>query len=113
VSSKAHTLPLDALLSKDITIRGFNLNRYLSHATPAEKTALITSALGIASKLLLAVEPFGDFNFALKRSLGQSAAPRISERFCGIAPKCSIFLFLSHSPGVGVLVRCFLRHNCI
>jgi hypothetical protein len=44
--------------------------RYLAGASAGERSALLSAALNIASKLLLAVEPFGDFSYALKRSQG-------------------------------------------
>ena len=46
--------------------------RYFAEASPADRSKLLASALSIASKLLLAVEPFADFAHALKRSQGES-----------------------------------------
>jgi hypothetical protein len=42
---------------------------YLSDASPAARDALVTEALALAKKSLLAVESFSDFEIALKRSL--------------------------------------------
>ncbi len=71
VSSKPQYLPLAPLITKDITIRGFNLQRYFAEAAPADRAATVNAALKIANKLLLAVEPFADFEHALKRSQGE------------------------------------------
>jgi hypothetical protein len=45
---------------------------YLAGASPAAKDALVSEALALATKSLLAVEAFGDFEVALKRSLRTS-----------------------------------------
>ena len=50
------------------------LCRYLAAASPADRAKLISAALGIANKLLLATEPFADFAHALKRSQGTLSA---------------------------------------
>ncbi len=70
MSREGQALPLDALLTKDITVRGFSLGKYLAAAPATERSALISAALGVAGKVQLTVQPFGDFAAALKKAQG-------------------------------------------
>lgn len=73
MSSGSVDVPLDALVDKDVTVRGFNFGKWLASAPAADRDELIAQALDDAKKsnvrILLAREPFSDFDFALNRSL--------------------------------------------
>lgn len=71
-SRKPVTIPTSLLMSKDLTLRGFSLQRWMENASDADRTALVAEAAGLTStssvKQLLAREPFADFEIALKRA---------------------------------------------
>lgn len=73
MDSSAVTIPLDALVDEDITVRGFNFGKWMANASAEERDALVAQALDDARKenvrILLAREPFDDFEYALQRSL--------------------------------------------
>jgi len=56
-----------------LQVRGFNFSKWMENASPADREAVVEQALDDARtesvRILLAREPFGDFEHALKRSL--------------------------------------------
>lgn len=70
--SSAVTVPLASLVEKDITVKGFNFQRWLETAPAAARDELIAQAFDDARKgaaqVLVASEPFADFEIALKRA---------------------------------------------
>lgn len=74
VSRKPLSLPTSLLISKDLTLRGFSLSRWLEKASAAERAAFVSEATSSGVKQLLAREPFADFTHALSRA--QTASER-------------------------------------
>lgn len=71
-SGKPLTLPADVFIGKDITLKGFNLARWMAAAGPEERDAFIRRVYTLTAdddlSQLLATEPFNDFSHALKRA---------------------------------------------
>jgi len=68
VSRKPLSLPTSLLVSKDLTLRGFSLARWLEKATPAQRAEFVAQSSATGVKQLLAREPFADFTHALTRA---------------------------------------------
>lgn len=72
MSRKPVTVPTSLLVSKDLSLRGFNLGAWLDAASAEDKAALFAEAGKLAAsngaKQLLAREPFADFPHALARA---------------------------------------------
>lgn len=77
-SGKPVQLPLDLFVTKDITLKGFSMQKYLADASGEQKSEFIRSAFALTTdkdfSQLLATEPFADFESALKRA--QAAGER-------------------------------------
>lgn len=69
MSNKPHAFSLDTLVSKGVSVHGFSLDRHVASSTPAARSALLSSSLALAKKVLLATESFDEFEVALKRSM--------------------------------------------
>ncbi len=72
-SGRPVSVPLDLFTHKDLTLRGFSLAKAAGGASKAERDAAATAAVSAVTSgavtLLVAREPFADFNIALERSL--------------------------------------------
>ena len=72
MENSAVSVPLDTLVEKDITLKGFNFQRWFSSASAEERDALVSQTFDNArtgkTQVLLASEPFADFDIALKRA---------------------------------------------
>lgn len=80
MASSSVDVPLSALVEKNITVRGFSFAKWFAAASPAEREELVAKCVDDAREnrcqVLLAREPFGDFEYALKRSL-QAGEPKV------------------------------------
>ena len=68
------TLPGAMLINRDLRVRGFDLRAWLARTPGSELEEVRARVLGLSAdglqmKLLIAREPFVDFEYALKRSL--------------------------------------------
>jgi mitochondrial enoyl-[acyl-carrier protein] reductase / trans-2-enoyl-CoA reductase len=72
-SGRPVSAPLDLFTHKDLSLRGFNLEASLGKLDKAERDAFARDAVAAVAngsiKLLVAREPFRDFNVALGRTL--------------------------------------------
>lgn len=72
-SGRPVSIGLDAFTGKDITFKGFNLDKATAALSKADRDAAAKEAVEAVSndkvKLMVAREPFGDFKIALERSL--------------------------------------------
>lgn len=72
-SGRPVSASLDLFTNKDITMKGYNLNRYMNSLTKAERDTMANDAVKSVSSgsltLLVAREPFKDFTVALNRTL--------------------------------------------
>lgn len=73
VSRKPFSLSLDVLVSKGVTVSGFNLDRHMASLSDADRAKAMGAAVDLATgrkvEVLLATEPFADFDAALARAV--------------------------------------------